>query len=130
IDRRGMNPKKYLMLLRNYYKIIETLKPDAVLSYSIKPNVYGGLVTRLLNIPFFPNVTGLGSAVEKESIFQKFMLMLHRLSFINAACVFFQNKTNLKYFWKHKIIKKNHQLIHGSEVNLKEFSLLNYLSYK
>src|SRR5699024_7448093 len=128
LDRRGMNPRKDLRLLRDYYKIIKTVKPHAVLSYTIKPSVYGGLVTRLLNIPFFPNVTGLGSAVEKESIFQKFMLMLHRLSFKNAACVFFQNKTNLKYFWKHKIIKKNHQLIPGSGVNLKEFSLLDYPS--
>src|SRR5690606_42018508 len=53
LDRRGMNPITDLKLLVNYNKIIKQIKPDAVLSYTVKTNIYGGIVSRLLNISFF-----------------------------------------------------------------------------
>src|SRR5699024_11168836 len=48
LDRRGKNPFKDIKLLYSYYKIIKRVKPHAVLSYTIKPNIYGGMVCRLL----------------------------------------------------------------------------------
>lgn len=53
LDRRGTSPLKDSKLLFNYFKILKRIKPDAVLSYTIKPNIYGGIVCRMLNIPFF-----------------------------------------------------------------------------
>src|SRR5690625_795082 len=52
LDRRGLNPIKDFKLLYNYYKIIKKIKPDIVLSYTIKPNIYGGMVCRFLNVPY------------------------------------------------------------------------------
>lgn len=126
LDRRGMDPLTDLKLLKGYYRIIKDIKPDAVLSYTVKPNVYGGLLTRFLKIPFYPNVTGLGSAVESTGFFQKVLLKLHKFALKKATCVFFQNKANLRYFWGNKIVKRNHQLIPGSGVNLEDFPLLDY----
>lgn len=71
LDRRGMNPINDFKLILNYFKILNKIKPDAVLSYTIKPNIYGGLVSRLLKIPFFPNITGLGTALENGGFFTK-----------------------------------------------------------
>ncbi|NQX59448.1 glycosyltransferase [Paenibacillus qinlingensis] len=126
LDRRGMNPISDLKLLIKYYRIIENIKPDAVLSYTIKPNIYGGLVCRLQNIPYFPNVTGLGTVMEKESLLQKVLIQMYRLAYKNASCIFFQNEENKKFFERQKITMKKSMNIPGSGVNTQHFSLLPY----
>lgn len=128
LDRRGMNPLKDLKLLLSYYKIIKKIMPNAVLSYTIKPNIYGGIVCRLLNVPFFPNITGLGSAVENESFIQKILVKLYRIAYKRATCVFFQNEENLNFFRKKNIKIKEYRIIPGSGVNTQHFSVLPYPS--
>lgn len=54
-------------------------KPDVVLSYTIKPNVYGGMVCRLYGIPQIVNITGLGTAVEKHQEFRRLYFCFIRL---------------------------------------------------
>lgn len=126
LDRRGMNPITDLKLLMNYHKIIKQIKPDAVLSYTVKPNIYGGIVCRLLNIPFFPNVTGLGSAVENDSLIQKVLVQMYRLAYKKASCIFFQNDENQQFFQKKRLAIKNSRIIPGSGVNTQYFSLIPY----
>lgn len=128
LDRRGKNPIKDAQLIFKYYQIMKKFKPDAVLSYTIKPNIYGGIVTRLLKIPFFPNVTGLGSAVEIKSIFQKLIISLYKFAYKNATCVFFQNKENELFFLENGFKLQRHRLIPGSGVNTSFFELLPYPS--
>lgn len=130
LDRRGMNPITDFKLLYNYYKIIKRIKPAAILSYTIKPNVYGGIVSRTLKIPFFPNITGLGTAVGKESMLQKLLLTMYRIAYKNAKCVFFQNEDNQEFFKQNKIAIRNAKLIPGSGVNTEYFDLLPYPSGK
>lgn len=128
LDRRGMNPINDLKLLFGYHKIIKKIKPDAVLSYTVKPNIYGGLVCRFRNIPFFPNVTGLGTAVENEGLVQKLLIQMYRVAYKKASCIFFQNEEN-KSFFQNKDIKINKsKTIPGSGVNIQYFSLLPYPS--
>lgn len=64
IDRRGMNPLHDGKLFRQYRAILGEIKPDLVLTYTIKPNIYGGLACRMAHIPYAVNITGLGSAIE------------------------------------------------------------------
>ena len=52
INRRGINPSTDFKLLLNYLSIMKKVKPDLVISYTIKPNLYGGTMARILNIPF------------------------------------------------------------------------------
>src|SRR5690625_3757712 len=66
LEGRGLNPFKDAQLIYEYNRIINSLKPDAILSYTIKPNLYGGILSKRKGIPFLPNVTGLGTAVENE----------------------------------------------------------------
>lgn len=40
VDRRGINPMTDFKLLQFYHKLIENEKPDKVITYSIKPNIY------------------------------------------------------------------------------------------
>ena len=74
VDRRGTNPFADIKLLSSYINIINKIKPDIVLTYTIKPNVYGGIACRITKTPYLPNITGLGTAVENEGLMQKITL--------------------------------------------------------
>jgi len=125
ISRRGTNPIEDLKLLRNYKNILKDVKPDVVLTYTIKPNIYGGLACRTSGVPYIANITGLGSAVENGGLLQKITLSLYKVALKKAQCVFFQNKDN-KEFLNKKITISNSRLIPGSGVNLKDYALLDY----
>lgn len=125
VNRRGTNPLTDLLLLMNYRRTIKNMKPDLVLTYTIKPNVYGGLASRMSGIPYLVNITGLGTAVESSGLLQKVTIFLYKMSLKKAKCVFFQNKEN-KVFLNKKIAINKQRLIPGSGVNLEHYSLLEY----
>lgn len=126
VDRRGMNPLNDIKLLLNYFKIIKKIKPDIVLTYTIKPNIYGGIACRLKKVPYLVNITGLGTAIESKGILSKILLKLYKFALKRAKCVFFQNEANKDLFIKCKIVKDNYKLIPGSGVNLIENSFTEY----
>ncbi|MBY0145912.1 glycosyltransferase family 4 protein [Neobacillus niacini] len=128
LERRGTNPIKDLKLLLHYIKIIKRITPDVVLTYTIKPNVYGGLACRITQTPYFTNITGLGTAVENKGIMQKITLMLYKLGLKKASCLYFQNRTNLKFFSNQNIVKNKTRLVPGSGVNLEQHIFEDYPS--
>lgn len=73
VDRRGINPITDFKLLLEYKKIVKKVEPDLVLTYTIKPNIYGGLVSRLTKTPYIVNITGLGTAFQGEGILKKLL---------------------------------------------------------
>ena len=78
IDRRGMNPAKEQRLYRTYLKMVRTVKPECILTYTIKPNIYGGLVAKRLGIPQIATITGLGASIENYNIKTKAVLKLYK----------------------------------------------------
>ena len=97
IERRGTNPVKDLSLMNHYRKLLKEIKPDAVLTYTIKPNVYGGMACQLEKVPYIANVTGLGSAVENGGILQTITSFLYKMGLRKAKKIFFQNEANLEF---------------------------------
>ncbi len=128
VDRRGMNPIADLKLFFEYEKILKQVKPDVVLTYTIKPNIYGGLACRMAKVPFLSNITGLGSAVHNGGIVAKLLMMLYRMSAKYASCLFFQNSQNLEFFKEQKAIANNHVLLPGSGVNIFDYTYQDYPS--
>jgi galacturonosyltransferase len=126
VDRRGINPIKDFMLLMHYFFILIKIKPKAVLSYTIKPNLYGGIACRLLKIPNLKNITGLGSGFAKGKLFTKFLVFLYRISHKDEDITFFQNQEDMTALVDRRIIKENYQLIPGSGVNLAEYEFKSY----
>ncbi|MEK4476642.1 glycosyltransferase family 4 protein [Paenibacillus sp. FSL R7-0048] len=126
INRRGTNPLTDFKLFYKYKDIIKKIKPDVVLTYTIKPNVYGGMACRMERVPYITNITGLGSAIENGGIMQRIGLFLYKTSLKKASCVFFQNKENQQFFRSMRVIENNDRLIPGSGVNLNEYKLLDY----
>lgn len=127
-DRHGTNPFGDIQLFLKYMGILRKEKPDIVLSYNIKPNVYGGLACRLLKIRYMPNITGLGTPVEHPGLMQKLTTRLYKLGVAGADCVFFQNAENRQFFQERKMLSKKSRtcLLPGSGVNLEARPLREY----
>lgn len=126
VDRKGKNILKDLNLIMEYFKIARTEKPDIILTYTIKPNLYGGIISSILNIRYISNITGLGNALVSEGLLSKIIIGLYRRSLKKAQTVFFQNSSNLKFFNDHQIYLRNSVLVPGSGVNIDEFQYLEY----
>lgn len=126
-NRKSTNPFKDLALVNHYRKLLKQFKPDVVLSYTIKPNVYGGLACRMLHVPQIANITGLGSVVENKGWLQKITIMLYKIGLKKTYRVFFQNEANRQFCLDHKMVNPSHQaLIPGSGVNLQHHYLQDY----
>ncbi len=126
IDRRGMNPMTDLRLLKRYRKMIRQLRPRAVLTYTIKPNVYGGMACRMCKVPQIANVTGLGDAIENGGWLKKLTVILYKIGLGKAKAVFFQNKSNRDLCIKLGIAQESSKLLPGSGVNLKHHMYQEY----
>ena len=125
-NRRGMNPIADLKLMLNYWRIIKRLKPIAVLSYTIKPNVYGGIARRLTGTPLIANVTGLGDAIENGGWLQKLTVSLYKIGVGKAKQVFFQNPSNKEACQRFGIADERAIVLPGSGVNLKHHIYQEY----
>ena len=126
IERHGTNPIAELKLKSRYKQIIRDIRPDIVFSYTIKPNIYGGMACKALKIPCIMNITGLGTAVENGGILQKIMLLLYRLALPGAQKVFFQNSENERFFADHNLAVGKHDRLPGSGVNVEHYSVWDY----
>jgi len=126
LDRRGTNPIKDLKLIFKYIAILKKIRPDMVFSYTIKPNIYGAIACRVLNIPIVTNVTGLGTAVENKGWKQRVTLCLYRIAFKKVKTIFFQNEENMRFFQERRLYVEKHKLLPGSGVNLDKFRLYEY----
>lgn len=125
IERRGLNPFKDIKLIHQYKEMIRTIKPNQVITYTIKPNIYGGLACRWYHIPYYANITGLGSAFQKEGLLKKLVVWLYRKALREVRYTFFENETNKEAFIKSRIIKeKKAVLMPGAGVNLEEYPLV------
>ena len=128
VGRHGKNPLADICLCKNYYKILKNDKVDIVLTYNIKPNVYGGIACQMLKIPCISNVTGLGTPLENKSWIQFILKRLCKIGFSKVNTVFFQNSANQQFFNDNKLLSnQTHQvLLPGSGINLQDFSYCEY----
>lgn len=126
IDKRGKNPFKDIKLILRYKNIVKTVKPDVVLTYTIKPNIYGGIICKKYKIPYIANITGLGTAVENNGILSKLLIIMYRKAFKSIKCVFCQNGQNYNFLKEKNIAKDRLKLIPGSGVNLEKFKIEDY----
>tara|TARA_B100000795_G_scaffold164571_1_gene123783 strand:- start:140 stop:1264 length:1125 start_codon:yes stop_codon:yes gene_type:complete len=118
LDQKGINPFKDLSLVKQYYNLFNSIKPDLILSYTIKPNIYGNLAARVLKIQTINNISGLGTIFIKKNLISYLGKTLYRLALSSSEHVFFQNTKDRKLFLKSKLISNTkHSVIAGSGVD-------------
>ncbi len=126
LDRRSINPVTDLRLYWFYKKLLKTERPDIVITYSIKPNVYAGYACRRLKIPYCVNVQGLGTAFQKRltALIAAFM---YKIALKNAKAVFFENTVNAEEFARAGIVLADKEIVlPGAGVNLDYYKFEPY----
>jgi glycosyltransferase involved in cell wall biosynthesis len=127
MDSRGANPIKDFGLIIEFLFIYRKIKPDLVLHYTIKPNIYGTMAATLLRIPCINNVCGLGTVFLKKGVVSKIALALYKWSFHYPRKVFFQNPDDYKQFVERGLVPAGiADLLPGSGVDLNRFYPSSY----
>lgn len=127
IDRRGINPLKDIKLIVRYFRIMLDLKPELVITYTVKPNVYGSLASRLLGIEYAVNVTGLGSAFQQDNFVKRLVCFLYKTGCRDAKLAFFENEENRRVFVENKLIKPEQAyMLNGAGVSLTDYNFAQY----
>ena len=132
MQRTGTNPLADLKLLKHIYRQIRQIQPDYLLSYTIKPVIYGTLAAWLAKVPHrFALITGLGYAFQnvesgKRSFFQKLVHGLYAQALKLSDKVFFQNPDDLKLFQDMHLLDANKPtvVVNGSGVNVQDFDVM------
>ncbi len=126
MNRRGVNPFAEAKLLRDYKRLLQKISPDFVLTYSIKPNIYMGLLCSCKKIPYYANVQGLGTAFQKP-VLAGFVTVLYRIAFRKVKYVFFENKENAREFDERNIVSADRQVVlPGAGINLEKYKMEPY----
>ena len=125
-DRHGTNPLQDLKQLSEYKRILDYVNPDICFTYTIKPNVYGGMACASRSIPYVANITGLGTAVENGGFMQKVSLLLYKRGLRKAQKVFFQNSENRDFMLSHRAVRSAYELLPGSGVNIEQYQVVQY----
>lgn len=109
-------------LLSCLYQLVK-VRPKTVLSFTIKNNIYFGILCRFLNISFIPNITGIGSYQKDCNKFQLLLInFLYKVSLKRAKHVFFQNSNDLNVLTAANIVNANKcSVIPGSGIDLNDF---------
>ena len=126
-DRRGTNPLDDVKLLREYSKLVREEKPDKVITYTIKCNVYGALACKPGKIPHYANITGLGSTFQGHGKMRMLVSVLYKMSLNRSKRIFFENVGNRDTLVSDGIVREEQTVVlHGAGVNLEEFAPTSY----
>lgn len=119
----GTSPFHDFLLFMRYLYLLRTLRPSLVLTYTIKPNIYGALAARVCGVPIIPNVSGLGTAFIHHNWLTPLVKLLYTLAFARVFRVFFQNMEDRDMFVGMKLVAPEKTVvIPGSGVDLDYFN--------
>lgn len=124
MKRSGKNPFKDAMIILRYLAIIKRFRPRAFLGFTIKPNLYGSIASRMAGVDMLANISGLGSAFSKDGPVRRLIISFYKLSFSPKTKVFFQNPDDQEEFLSNKIVSRDQAiLLPGSGIDLNYFAL-------
>jgi galacturonosyltransferase len=127
IDRRGLNPLKDLKLFTCYRLILKKQQPDLVITYTIKPNIYGGFACRVKKIPYAVNITGLGTSFQGDRLLRKLVVVMYKIALKKAKIVFFENVGNRDTMVDFGILDQRKTcVLPGAGVDLERFKYAKY----
>lgn len=127
VDRRGINPKTDFGLLKRYKKMMKEINPDLVITYTIKPNIYGGIAARQAKKQYAVNITGLGTAFEKPGMLRALVTGLYKFGLSKVKVVFVENSEIGIEIDKYRICDANKIVVlNGAGVNTEVYGYQEY----
>jgi glycosyltransferase involved in cell wall biosynthesis len=122
MENKGTNPVKDAALTRRFYQIYRRERPDVILHYTIKPNIYGTIAAKLAGIPCVNNVSGLGTVFIVQNFVSRVALGLYRFAFRFPFRVFFQNNDDRQLFLQHGLLREAiTDLVPGSGIDVEKY---------
>lgn len=123
LNRDSINPWKDIKLTYELYNIYKRIQPDIVLHYTVKPNIFGGIATRLNRIPSIAVVTGLGYAFIHNGYIKKVTKLLYRYTAKFHNKIIFENIDDRSLFVQERLITKEQSIsIKGCGVDSRFFT--------
>jgi galacturonosyltransferase len=127
VDRRGINPKTDFGLFQHYRKMMKEVNPDLVITYTIKPNIYGGIAARLEGKQYAVNITGLGTAFENAGLIRTVVVNLYKFALKKAKVIFFENSSNRDELLSFGCCDKEKTVVlNGAGVNTETYAYQPY----
>ena len=116
ISRKGLNPFKELLVIKNIYEVIKQLDLDILQNFTAKPNIYGSIAAKKAMIPYIYNaVTGLGSFYVDNTLKAKFvkflMNILYKYSNLKVNKCIFQNSDDMNYFIERGLVSSEKAIL-------------------
>jgi len=105
LKREGKNPIHELRLTYNLMRIYRRERLDAIIHFTIKPNIYGNLAANWCKIPSICVVTGLGYTFLHDSLSNRLSQWMYKFSFGFTQKVAFENEDDKNLFVKLKLAK-------------------------
>lgn len=131
LSRAGLNPFQDAVLLLRLWRFLRAEQPGVVLSYTVKPVIFGSLAARLAAVPCrCALITGLGYAFTetaaaslKRHLVGGLVRALYRLALRGCQVVFFQNPDDLRFFVASGLARESQAvLVNGSGVDTDHYA--------
>ena len=124
LNASGTNPFKEILVVFKLIFLYLHIRPSFIMNFTPKMNIYSTIASIFSGGSVINNISGLGTAFAKNSIFSKFVILLYRFSQMFADRVFFQNKNDMEMFISQKIVPKHKcDYVPGSGVDLEWFEV-------
>ena len=123
MQANGMNPFKDLRYLKSLISILKKEKPDIVVTYTVKPNIYGSIACAYCHIPNIAMLAGLGFLFKGNDLKKKIGRTLYKFAINLAKKVIVLNKSNYEQLLLTGFIDKSKLIwLKGGEgVNLEKY---------
>jgi len=129
IDNKGTHPVHDFQLMLGFLKILLRERPDALLAYTVKPNVYASLAAIMAGVPVINNISGLGTAFIRGGWMAGLVSLLYRVGLSRSRCVFFQNDDDRTLFLEKGLVNRSQtDFLPGSGIDLEYFDSIKYPS--
>jgi len=122
MNNMGTSAVEDTELIYDYYQLFKEIKPDILLLYTIKPNIYGSIAAKLLDIPVISSITGLGTVFLHDNVSSKIAKLLYKIALKIPRKVFFENPYDENIFLDQGFVEKEKVvLIPGAGINTHKY---------
>lgn len=123
LDANSRNPTKDIKYLKNLISIFKKVKPNIVMTYTVKPNIYGAIACAACHIPCISMMAGLGYLFSGNGMKQKIGRTLYKFALKNAKRIVVLNKSNYDQLLSMNFTTANKLiwLKSGEGVNLQKY---------
>jgi glycosyltransferase involved in cell wall biosynthesis len=117
------DPREIYRYIKNMYRSLKPLEADVCLTFTIRPAIWGNIVTRRLKIPTITNITGIGPLFERNNIAYRAARGMYKFALKDTKKIFFQNEDDMNLFLEKGFVNKTRaEKIPGSGIDYEYYT--------